>query len=94
MSFTFIHVVPNGRISFIFMAEIDIYIRVTFLSPSIHQWTLTLPAGIACFCILAKVNKAALNMGEGGRHLSKLVFSFYSYKYPKNGITGAYGIIF
>ena len=54
----FIHIVTNGKISSLFMAEqCSIVYMYPITYPSMHQWTLRL------LSVLASVNTAAVNVG-------------------------------
>ena len=70
----FISVVANGKISFFFMANIPLYI-LNLLYPFIYQWTLSIHLLMyPCFCNLAIVNSAAVNIGCV--YLFELVYCF------------------
>ena len=78
-----IHVVPNGKISFILMAEKD---SIVFIYHSFVFFLIHSPVGghLGCFHFLAIVSNATVNIGM---HISPQII-------PRSGIAGWYGSSF
>ena len=79
------HIAANGIISFFLIAKwySIVYMHHIFIHSSINE-------GLCCFCVLAIVNSAALNV----RALAYFQIMFFSRNKPRNGIAQSYVALF
>ena len=76
-----IPVAANGIVLFfLWLSRIPLYICIFFIHSSVGEH-------LGCFCVLAIVNNAAMNIGV---HMSFLIIVLSGYM-PRSGISGSYG---